>query len=105
MELLVAMDCAADAEDEVPRPMNNPVAEPISAAATTKPRRIFDSGRRILGRLPGSAMVADIGQPDEDARGRGDAEAAPTKPSTTVDPDVLPESGSVGRASPGLVGS
>jgi hypothetical protein len=103
--MLVTRDCAAPAEDDVPGPTNNPVTEPISAAATTNPRRIFDSGRRILGRLPCSAMVAEIGQPDEDAGRRRDAEAAPNILSTTVDPDVLPESGLVGRASRELVGS
>ncbi len=101
----VASDCAAPAVDDMPSPTNNPVTEPISAAAMTKPRRIFDSGSRILGRLPCSAMVTEIGQPDEDAGRRRDAEAAPTKLSTTVDPDVLPESRLVGTASRGPVGS
>ena len=49
-ELLAATDCAAPAEDDVPRPMNSPVTEPISAAATISPRLMFDSDRRTLGR-------------------------------------------------------
>jgi hypothetical protein len=42
---LAATDCAADAGDDVPRSTNNPVAEPISAAATINPRLMFESDR------------------------------------------------------------
>jgi hypothetical protein len=85
--------------------MNNPVTEPISAAAAIKPRLIFDRGCRILGRLPCSAMVTEIGHPGEDAGGKGDAEAVPSKPPTTIGLDVLADSGSEERVSRGLVGS
>ena len=50
MELLPATACAAYAEADVPRPTNNPVTEPISAAATISPRLMFDSDSRVLGR-------------------------------------------------------
>jgi hypothetical protein len=43
--LLLATDCAADEEGDVPRPTNNPVSEPISAAATINPRLIFGRDR------------------------------------------------------------
>jgi hypothetical protein len=69
-------------------PTNNPTTEPKSATATISTRLIFESDSRILGRLPCSAMIAEIGQPDEDADGRGDAKAAPSKSPTGVGPDV-----------------
>ncbi|HXN61740.1 MAG TPA: hypothetical protein VN886_14945 [Acidimicrobiales bacterium] len=99
MELLPAADWAADAEDEVPRPTNSAVTEAISAAVAIRHRFIFDSGCRILGRLPRSRMGTGIGQPDEDVGGGGDAEAAPSEPVTTVGPadDVhVPNSGPFG---------
>jgi hypothetical protein len=47
-------------------------------------------------------MVAETGQLNEDADGRGDAEVAPSEASIAVGSGVLPDSGSEGT---GLVGS
>jgi hypothetical protein len=102
-KLLPATDCAAEAGGDAPKPTNSPVAEPISAAATINPRLIFDNVRRTLARQACSAMVAEAGQSREDGDGRGDAEAAPPKPSATVGPDVAPDSGPEERVWSGLI--
>ncbi len=63
---------------------------------------MFDSDRRTLGRYTGSAMVAETGQPGEDAGGRGDAPATVSLPSSTVGSVVLPDSRSDAAVSWGL---
>jgi hypothetical protein len=99
------MGCAASAEADAPRPTNKPVTEAIAAAAAISPRRMCDGCARILGRLLCAAMVAEMGQLDEDADGRGDGEAPPCKPSKVVGTDTLVGSGSGGKVFRGLVGS
>jgi hypothetical protein len=100
VELLPTTACTAPAEDDVSRPTNNPVTEPSSAAATISPRLRCESDSRVLGWRAGSDMLAEIGDPDEGASGRVVLPKA-----STVDPDGLPDSGSEGRVTWGLVGS
>ena len=84
--VLLAIDGAAAAEGDVLSPMCSPVTEPMSAAADASPRLMYESGRRDSCGPACSDMAVEIGQPDEDAGGRGDAEAAPSIPSIPGSP-------------------